>query len=84
MAISLIDALSITEDDSKQFHVKFVTFNKSKKTGGQIIELNDCKRVGADYNLSKQDMISVAQPHGHPYPIHTHLILEVNHQQVFL
>lgn len=84
MAISLIDGLAITEDDSKEFSIKFVTFNKSKATGGQIIELNKCKRVGGKYILEKQDMISVAQPHGHPYPIHTHLILEVNHQPIFL
>lgn len=84
MAISLIDALAITEDDSKSFHISFVTYNKSKKSGGQIIELNDCKRAGAKYNLSNQDMISVIQKHGHPYPIHTHLILEINHQPIFL
>lgn len=84
MAISLIDALAITEDDSKKFQIKFVTFNKSKQTGGQIIELDNCQRGGAKFNLSNQDMISVRQPHGHPYPIHTHLILEVNHQPIFL
>lgn len=84
MAISLIDGLAITEDDSKEFSITFVTYNKSKATGGQTIKLDKCKRVGGKYNLSSQDMISVAQSHGHPYPIHTHLILEVNHQPIFL
>jgi hypothetical protein len=84
MAISLIDALAITEDDSQDFQIKFVTYNKSKGTGGQIIELKNCKRVGANFNLSAHDMISVIQKHGHPYPIHTHLITEVNNQPIFI
>lgn len=84
MAISLIDALSITEDNSQEFQIKFVSYNKSTGSGGKIIELLKASRGGAKYNLSNQDMISVQQKHGHPYPIHTHLILEINNQPIFL
>lgn len=84
MAISLIDALDITEDKRQSFQIKFISFNKDKKTGGDVIELPRAHRMGAKFNLSKQDMLSVSQDRGHPYPVHAHLILEVNHQSVFI
>lgn len=86
MAISLIDALAQTEDKTQPFQIKWVAFNKSKKTGGNIIELTKAVRMGAKYNLSSNDMISVKQQgnSNHPYPIHTHLIIEFNNQPIFI
>lgn len=83
MAISLIDGLSITEDKRQSFGIKYVKYNDSKKTGGQIIELPRAYRGGAAFKLEKQDMISVVQDSRH-YPIHIHLILEINQQQIYL
>lgn len=83
MAISLIDGLSITEDKRQSFTIKYVKYNDAKKTGGQIIELPRAYRGGSAYKLEKQDMISVIQD-GRSYPVHTHLILEINKQAIYL
>ncbi len=68
------------------FQIKFVTYNESKQTGGEFIELKNCFKVGASYNLNENDMISVRQEHNsnHPYPIHIHLIKEFNNQKVYI
>jgi hypothetical protein len=86
MAMALIDALNQMEEKDRTFQIKWVSFNKSKNSGGQIMELTHAKRVGAKYNLSNQDMISVKQTgnSNHPYPIHTHLIVEFNNQPIFI
>lgn len=86
MSISLLDALQITEDSSIPFGIKFVSFDESRKKGGEIIELNDCVRVGASHSMKNNDTISVKQRgmKKHPYTVHTHMILEVNNQEVFV
>ncbi len=86
MAISLIDALAQTEDKTKAFQIKWIAFNKSKKTGGQIMEVTNAQRQGAKFNLSNNDMIVVKQKgnSNHEYPVHTHLIVEFNHQPIFI
>lgn len=86
MPISLIDALNQTEDKSRTFQIKWVTLNKEKRTGGQVIELTRAVRMGAKYKLSGQDMIVVKQKGSgsHPYPVHIHLITEFNNQPVFI
>lgn len=85
MAITLNDALDITAK-AEPFQIKFVTFDKSRKQGGDIIELPSAQRVGASHNMKANDTISVKQLHNdnHPYPVHTHLIIEVNKQKVFI
>lgn len=86
MAIALADALNQMEDKSKTFDIKWVSYNKEKKTGGKIIHLTRAERGGAAYNLKDQDMIVVKQQgnSNHPYPIHTHLIVEFNNQPIFI
>lgn len=84
MGLSLIDALSITEDKRQPFQIKFVTFNADKKTGGKIIELPNATRTGAKFNLADKDMISVTQENNHHYPVHIHLIIEINKQPIYL
>lgn len=85
MAITLQDALDITAKPAP-FQIKFVTLDKQRKKGGEIIELTEAQRVGASYNMRANDMISVKQLNNtnHPYPVHTHLIIEVNKQKVFI
>lgn len=82
--IALRDALSLMENSEAPFQVKFVTFNKSSKTGGKIIELTRAVRVGASFNLKDNDMIQVKQldTNNHPHPIHIHLITEFNNKKV--
>ena len=86
MAIALPDALNQMEDKSKTFSIKWVSYNRDKNTGGKIISLDRAIRAGAKYNLKDQDMIVVKQQgnSNHPYPIHTHLIVEFNNQPIFI
>lgn len=85
MAISLNDALKITEDSSRPFDIKFVSLDQNRKTGGEAITLIDCRRTGASHGMKENDTISVAQNQrpGHPYAIHNFLILEVNGQEIY-
>lgn len=83
--IALPDALA----EMKQgfpFQIKFVTADRSRKTGGEIIELTKCVTGGAKHNQKNNDTISLKQVinDGHPYPVHIHLIIEYNNQRVFL
>ncbi len=86
LMLSLIDALAITEVKERPFQLKFVAFDKTKKTGGNVVELTNAYRVGAKYNHADNDMITVKQKNNsnHPYPVHTHMILEVNGQEVYI
>lgn len=86
MAISLIDALAQAEDKTKSFQMKWIAFNKSKATGGEIMELTNAFRKGAKYNLSINDMIVIKQKGNshHEHPVHTHLIVEFNNQPIFI
>jgi hypothetical protein len=86
MAISLNEALAITEDRYRPFDIKFVAFDANRRKGGQLIELIGCERRGASHNMKVNDTISVARKgiDSHPYTIHNHLILEVNKQEVFI
>lgn len=86
MAISLLDALQITEDIRKPFSISFVSFNKTKRQGGKIIKLSRAVRVGATHNMKQNDTINVKQlgPDNHPIPVHTHLILTLNDQEIFI
>lgn len=86
MSLSLLDALQITKNNLVPFGIKFVALDKSRKTGGEIIEIADAVRVGASHNMKANDTISVKQigANRHPYSVHTHLILEVNKQEVFI
>jgi hypothetical protein len=82
--ITLAAVLKQMENGSEPFHLRFVTFNKSKKEGGKIIELNRAVKVGAKYSLNDNDIIPVKQldNSNHPYPVHIHLITEFNHIKV--
>jgi hypothetical protein len=86
MSLSLLDALQITEDVMHPFQIKFVTLDKSRKTGGELIELTNAVRVGSKHNMKENDIINVKQIDSshHPHIVHTHLILEVNHQEIFI
>ena len=85
MAKSLIDALAETEDKATPFQIKFVSYNYEKQKGGETIELTKAIRTGAKYTLENNDMIAVTQnANDHPYPVHIHLICEINNQPIFL
>lgn len=86
MAISLSDALQITEDAQRPFSISYVSFDKTRKKGGEIIHLSNAARVGASHNMKWNDTISVKQLGNdhHPHAVHIHLITEINGQEIFL
>ncbi|OFY87844.1 MAG: hypothetical protein A3F72_02945 [Bacteroidetes bacterium RIFCSPLOWO2_12_FULL_35_15] len=84
--ITLGDALRQMEASKKAFQLKFVTCNLSKNTGGELIELTAAFKTGAKYNMKRNDLITVRQENSadHPYPVHIHLITELNHKKVII
>ncbi len=86
MAISLASALQITKDNSRNFQIKYVAFDRSRRTGGSIIELTDAFRVGSNHDQVNNNTITVKQSNNrhHPHTVHTHLILEVNKQEIYI
>jgi len=86
MAISLHEALSITEDRTKPCQIKFVAFDNTRKKGGELIELTKAVRMGASHNQKQNDTIVMKQTgnNHHPHTIHNFLIIEVNHNEVFV
>jgi type 1 fimbria pilin len=83
--ILLNDALGVLEQ-RQPFQIKFVSCNLSKKTGGKFIELHNAVKTGAVHNQKNNETISVRSLNnqGHPYPVHIHLITEVNHQRIII
>tara|TARA_Y100000758_G_C15866057_1_gene354871 strand:+ start:171 stop:455 length:285 start_codon:yes stop_codon:yes gene_type:complete len=67
------------------FSIAFVTCNRNKKTGGEIIRLDNAVRVGQKHNTVANKTIGVKQLGNthHPYAVHTRLILEFNNRKVF-
>ncbi len=83
--IALNDALGVMKQ-GHPFQIKFVTANRSEKTGGKIIELTKCVEVGAKHNQKNNGTVTLKQVinDSHPYPVHIHLITEFNHHKVFV
>jgi len=83
--IPLRDAL-LDMDNGKPFHIKFVSFNKTLRKGGEFIEVQRASKCTQKYNLKNNDMIAINNINNsaHPYPVHIHLITEYNHQRVMI
>ena len=78
---------ALTEmDNGLPFSLKFVAFNKSKRTGGNFMYLESCVKASAKYSLKDNDMISVKRTNNstHPIPVHTYLITEFNNKRIML
>ncbi len=86
MAISLNEALSITEDRERPFSLKFVSLDINRRSGGELIELPEAIRRGASHNMKQNDTIAVKAVgrKAHPYTAHNLLILEVNGQEDYI
>lgn len=83
MAIHLREALEIMDDKLIPFGLKFVSYDENRNTGGEIIELNNCVKVGGS---KENDIILVKQSDRstHHYPVHTFLLMEINGAEVFV
>jgi len=87
----LKDALQMMEEsdgitgDRQTFDVEFITCNREKKTGGEIIRLKGVRKVGSRFHQKKLQMINVQAPGSsyHPFPIHIRLILRVNNEKIY-
>jgi len=85
--MQLREALTIMEDTSRAFSIKFASFDQNRNLGiSEIIELENCVQVGASHNRKKNDTTVVKQIHGerHPYTVHNHLIISVNNDRIFI
>lgn len=67
------------------FSIKFCTYNRSKKKGGQIIHLTKAVKCGLSHDMNENNTIGVKQldSANHPYPVQIRLITEFNDQKVF-
>ena len=67
------------------FQLKFVTWNRKKKEGGKIIELQNAIRTNLAHSMMKNSTVGVKtlNHNGHPYTVHARLITEFNGQKVF-
>lgn len=67
------------------FSIRFVTFDKKRKQGGEIIELDNAVRTGLQANTVEHQLIGVKQLHNshHPYSVHTRLITMLNDKKVY-
>lgn len=86
MAISLAAALEITKDSNRPFQIKYVTYDRNRGTGGELIELTEAVRIGSSHNQRVNNTINVKQLNAghHPHTVHAHLILEVNNQEIYI
>ena len=83
--MSLNDALNLMDQKEDPFSIKFVTFNKKKQSGGEIIEMPEAVKCGLAVNMMKNGLIGIRHPDNtnHPIPVHIRLITEVNGQKIF-
>ena len=81
----LRDALTVMQDKSLPFQIKFVTLDVKRKTGGEILELTNAVKVGSKrVDMKANDLINIKQlgNTNHPHYVHVHLITEFNHQTI--
>lgn len=80
----LREALAITEDPERPFSIDYVSVDKTRRTGGEIIKLPAVVRVGASHNRKQNDTIVVKPTDRaeHPYTVHIHLITRINNIEV--
>jgi hypothetical protein len=88
--ISLKEAMDLTRKKELNgrlvpFDLVFVTFNRKKNKGGQIIRLQNCVRVSLSHNMKANGTMGVKQldSDNHVYAVHPRLIVEFNHEKVF-
>jgi len=71
-------------DGRGTFSVIFLTCNRAKKTGGELIELTEACAMGLPPNCKDSDMIGIKDMStGKPYAVHNKLIFQFNKQEVY-
>ena len=81
----LRDALTVMQDKSLPFQIKWVALDVARKTGGEILELTNAVKVGSKrVDMKANDLINIKQlgNTNHPHYVHIHLIIEFNHQTI--
>jgi len=89
--ILLLDVLNImNQKDLKGnpeiFSICFFTYSRTKKTGGEMIELKNAVKTGLPFSLKDSQMIGVKVPKSshHPIAVNTRLITRFNGEKVVL
>lgn len=89
MAIEIKDVLTDMKtkdyrDGGKTFSIKFMTCNREKKTGGDIIELKTAHQCGLPPNCKGHEMRGIKDMEtGKPYAVHNRLMLEYDGQEIY-
>lgn len=82
-ALNLIDSKDY-RDGNGNFAIAFVTCDRTKKTGGEIIELINACAAGLPPNCKGHEMRGIKDmDSGKPYAVHNRLIFTVNKQEVY-
>jgi hypothetical protein len=66
------------------FSAAWITLDKSRKTGGEVMRKDKLVRCGAQHHMQRNRTIAVkrADGKGHPWPIHIRLLMRVNNEVV--
>lgn len=71
-------------DGGGTFGIVFLTANRDKKTGGEIIRLTNAHQCGLPPNCKGHEMRGVKDmATGKPYAVHNRLIFEYNGEEIF-
>lgn len=87
--INLKDALADMKtkdyrDGGGNFSICFITCHREKKTGGDIISLNNAQQCGLPPNCKGHEMRGVRDMDtGKPYAVHNRLIVMYNGLEIF-
>ena len=81
--IHLNDALAAMKDKQAPFAIAFVTCSSDKKTGGEIIRLDNAVECGLPYKSKQRIGIKQLNNSHHPFAVHIRLITEYNGDKVF-
>jgi hypothetical protein len=87
--ISLKDALEFIRkhdyrDGRGEFSIVFMTCNRDKRDGGELIKLTRACMMGLPPNCKGHEMVGIkCMETGKKYAVHNRLIFQLNEQEIF-
>jgi hypothetical protein len=82
-ALQLIDSKDY-RDGKGNFSVIFMTCHRKKKTGGELIRLDNACKCGLPPNCKGHEMRGIKDMEtGKPYAVHNRLIFTLNQQEIY-
>lgn len=70
--------------DKGPFSIRYVSLDRTRRTGGKMCYMERAVRCGAKHSLQRNRQIAIrdAGGKGHPVPVHLMLITRVNNEPV--